>query len=237
MHPIRRFHPVLERNLRSFVSREDWKGMVGYLGTLSHSEFRTAGTVISDILLLEIEEKQFWTCFDVLYKQSPKAWLGTLLKAAIRRYVNDSLDFMQDAFLSLCRHMADHHLSIDQKKVLLAVLPVLKTPEEVTNLLSVLLPDDEERTFLFLVNCATMPCFFVLFQKMRALEGNRDQLVKCCNRLLERGDDRSFNLVSIVKHYFDLPEVKGVFSLRVQPYQLSRLDNSYQGFVQMMTSI
>ena len=69
------------------------------------------------------------------------------------------------------------------------------------------------------------------------MEGNRDQLVKCCNRLLERGDDRSFNLVSIVKHYFDLPEVKGVFSLRVQPYQLSRLDNSYQGFVQMMTSI
>ena len=39
---------------------------------------------------------------------------------------------------------------------------------------------------------------------------------------------------SIVKVAFGLDELSGTFSLRLQPYQISRLEQSYEAFCQSM---
>ena len=52
--------------------------------------------------------------------------------------------------------------------------------------------------------------------------------------LMKKGDSRSFNLACILKQYFGLADISGQFSLRIQDYELSRLDQGYDYFVKMM---
>jgi hypothetical protein len=40
-----------------------------------------------------------------------------------------------------------------------------------------------------------------------------------------------------MKAYFDLEGVKGTFSLTLKPYQMGRMDSSYENFKKIMQSI
>jgi hypothetical protein len=52
---------------------------------------------------------------------------------------------------------------------------------------------------------------------------------------MKRGDSQSFNLASLLRLSFGLEEVRGTFSLSLEPYQLSRVEQNYDAFVQVMT--
>ena len=45
---------------------------------------------------------------------------------------------------------------------------------------------------------------------------------------------RSFNLACIVHHYFGLNDLPGTFSLRLENYELSRLDGNYEQFCKIL---
>ena len=82
-----------------------------------------------------------------------------------------------------------------------------------------------------------MACAYLLFRAMRHAEHDHGLLARCCRLLMKKGDRLSFNLASLAKVYFDLPQVKGTFSLRVSPYQLGRLGSSYADFRKMMSLV
>ena len=46
----------------------------------------------------------------------------------------------------------------------------------------------------------------------------------------------AFNMASILKQYYDLQNVPGHLSLHLEPYELSRLDQSYDSFVKIISS-
>ena len=56
-------------------------------------------------------------------------------------------------------------------------------------------------------------------------------------KLMREGSGIAFNLVSILKCYFDLPQVRGSFSLKLDAYELSRMDASYEAFRDILTRI
>lgn len=237
MHNLHAYHPVLEKKTMAYLQNKDWEGLSEYLSKLSHSEFRTLGKMMPQYILPKFEEQDYWDIFDFLFESNPKAWLITLLKAAITLYLQGKLHFDGSRFQAVCNKIAEEQREIDKSKLLQAVLPVLKTPQEVSDTFVYLRMDDDDKCIKYLLPINTLPCYFILFQKMRRLEGQSEKLSLYCAELLRKKDDRSFNLVSIIKHYFDLPAVKGVFSLKINPYELSRLDSSYSGFCQMMTKI
>ena len=72
---------------------------------------------------------------------------------------------------------------------------------------------------------------------MRQVEHDRDLLARCCRVLMKRGDALSFNLASVAKVYFDLPQVKGTFSLSLSPFQLGWLETSFENFKKVMQGI
>lgn len=41
-------------------------------------------------------------------------------------------------------------------------------------------------------------------------------------------------MASLIREYFGLDEVKGTFSLRLRPYQLSHIETSYESFLDIM---
>lgn len=238
MHNLHAYNPTLEKNVIAFIQGKDWEGLSEFFSKLSHSEFRTLGKMMSDTILPRLDENDYWDVFDFLFESHPKAWLVTLLKAAVKLYGNNQLHFDQERFKAVCCKTVQENRLIDERKILQTVLPVLKTPQEVSSVFQFLLLDGEaDKCIRYLLLANTLPCYYILFQKMRHMDGQTEKLSLYCAELLRKNDDRSFNLVSIIKHYFDLPAVKGTFSLKINPYELSRLDSSYSGFCQMITRI
>ena len=236
MHSQHTYSPVIMRNIRSYIQDLNFEALNAYFQGLSNSEFRTAGKMMSDNVLPQLDAEVYWQCFEVLYRQSPKAWLVTLLKAAVALYARNKLTFEGEIWNNVCTTIADENRLIDERKLLQYVLPCLRTPAEVKNVLEVLLLSDE-KGIKYLVEQNTVPCYYILFQKLRGMDNEPDKIALCCAEVLHKGGDKAFNFVSILKNYFDLPTIRGVFSLHINPYELSRLDSSYDLFVQMLTKI
>lgn len=237
MHSSHTYNATVDRLLRGYLSAEDYQGLLAYLGRLTSSQFRSAGAMMAETILPAQEEEVYWHAFDQLYHESPKAWLGTLLKAAAERYSHGKLRLDNPIFISLCEEMAQKKREIDEVKVQRALLPLLRQPEEVADLLRWLGVDMPRCIVSVLLPIATLPSRYVLFQQLRRLDHEPELLTRCCTALMQHGGDQDFNLVSIIRNYFDLPAVKGVFSLRLNPYQLSRLETNYEDFCKIITSI
>lgn len=236
MHNTHSYNPVLMRYINSYVKDRNWDGLEHYFSCLSNSEFRTACNMMADDVAPLLQEPDYWDCFRVLYYSNPKAWLVTMLKAGIKKYADGSLHFCGLVFEEICHTIVTESKIIDERKLLQNIFPVLRTPEEVEAVVDYFQLDDELAA-RYLTEHSTSPCYFALFQRMRRMDNRPDLLSLICAELLRRGGDKAFNFVSMIKNYFDLPAVKGVFSLQINPYELSRLDSSYDLFCQMLHRI
>ena len=88
---------------------------------------------------------------------------------------------------------------------------------------------------------------FVLLRSLRFEEHDREYLTSVCRQLVRRAatlshsanrtDSLGFNLASLFRTYFDLPDIRGTFSLTIQPYELSRLDTDFEVFQRLITRV
>ena len=80
------------------------------------------------------------------------------------------------------------------------------------------------------MSAGTLPSYYEMFQQFKKLEHDLMMLRHYCILLMQRGDNLSYNMASIMQSYFGLGELPGTFSLRLRTYELSRLDGSYELF-------
>ncbi len=222
------YNPAIEARLRGLIASRDWTGVLRYLATLSHSSFRTAGYMLGETLMQPLSDTDFWTFAEALVRSNSKAFLVTLLKGAILRGV----DVDSAGFASFCAAIREGET--DVRKTLLLLLPQMSDPQSVSTLFSLLDVADAEKRVSFLLRVPTPAASFVLLLTLRSLDHNRQVLLRTVAYLMKRGDDRSFNLASLLKTYFGLEEVRGTFSRPVEPYQLARLDSSYEAFCEAL---
>lgn len=127
--------------------------------------------------------------------------------------------------------------TIDAQKTLIRFLPVLRTVEEVNCLFSDFHIDDLHGQIAYLLKQESDVCRYAIFHLLRKLDHEPAYITSVCLQLMHRGTDHDFNLVSIVKCYFDLPQVKGRFSLKLNAYELSRLEKSFDEFKKILNRI
>lgn len=130
--------------------------------------------------------------------------------------------------------MAAEFNDVERQKVALLLLPDMQTPKQVEQLFSVLGIAKGREQMVYLVRIDTLPCLFLLLRSLRYIEHDRAEVLQVARQLMKRGTGGSFNLASIIKVAFGLDELSGTFSLRLQPYQISRLEQSYEAFCQSM---
>lgn len=191
------------------------------LKALRTADFRQSGNVLADPAFWQGID--FWTFATALVQADSRAYLGTMLKAAVRVGQGTATD----AFAEACTTI------IDRRKALDALLPLAETPEEVTDLLTrfrATSADPDLQPEPLLLRCVTPAASFVLFQHLRAIEDSPDLLRRYGVALIRRGDRLAFNLASILQAYFDLAPLPGTFSLHLEPFEFSRLDTSYDTF-------
>lgn len=220
MTALRKHNPALEQRLALLVEGGEPEALAGFIAALSHADRRTAGYLLAERLLPALaDEARFWALFEDLVGRDAKAYLGTFLKAAATLYAAGRIGLALPPL---------PYSDIDRSKIAEALLPVLRTPEEVASLAP---------PKIALVRGGTVPCLYVLFHELKRLEGKPQIQTRFCLELIRRGDRLGFNMAALMQAYFGLPGTGATFSLRIEPFELSRLDEGYEAFGKTLTQI
>ena len=231
------YHPLILQRLQSLFSARDWDGLQVYLTTLSNAHFRTAGYMMGERLMPNMSRDDFWEVMLRLILWQPKAFVVTTAKAATPRLTNGTLSLSDTGFHRLAEVLQGEAHWIDRKKLIQQWLPALTEPSTIETLFRMLQVEDMRLRVEFLLHTSGMAAAFVLLRTLRFEEHDRLYLAQTCRALMKRGDSLSFNVASMVRAFFDLQEVKGVFSLHLQPFELSRLDTDYDTFKRIASKV
>lgn len=227
---VRRHHPVLLHRLQQHFEAEDAYALMETLSHLSAADFRTAGYLLSEKLLPQYPQL-FWDFFLQIVPSRPKAFLGTFLKAALELYETDenTLDFD-----SLQKFSQEFATPIDARKCLEYFLPEIHSTAHAQRLLNIFQQEEATALALILIKAGTPICYYLLFLTLQAADESEETLRHYCLLLMKKGDSLSFNMAVILRSYFGLSSLPGTFSMNLEPYQLGRLNDSYENFEQML---
>jgi len=231
------YNSSISNKLNYFVQAKNWNDVILYLSKLSHSDFRTACNIFSEEILTALSSSDYWECFFSIVKTNTKAFLQTFLKAAVKNYNSGTLSLFDPHLQLFGKWVTEKNTIIDEKKLIQAFLPILNTTREAEFLFTIFHIEDVHQRISYLIREESLICYYELFQCFRKIDHEPNLLTNYCNQLIEKRTNRSFNLVSIMKCYFDLPDVRGQFSLRPNSYELSRLDSSFEDFKKILCSI
>jgi len=224
----RHYSKSLELHLLPVVQAGDAEGLVRLLDSFSRSEQRTAGYMLGERLLLDCPLDVYWKMTEALVRYDSRAYLITLMKTFLVRLKRGTSGLSDAAFKRLAASFND----VERQKVALLLLPALAHPEQAEQLFRLLNISKGREQMVYLVRIDTLPCLFLLLRSLRYIEHDREEVLKVARQLIKRGTGASFNLASIIKVAFGLDELSGTFSLRLQPYQIARLEQSYDAFCQ-----
>lgn len=226
MSTPRHYSKIIEGHILPFVLRGDADGLVERLETLSQSAQKTAGLMLGERFLLDCPADVYWRMTETLVHYYSKAYLITLMKTFVLRMGNGTASLSDDTFARLCAGFNE----LERQKVTLFLLPRLERVGQVEQLFTLMGIAQGRGQMVYLVRIDTLPCLFLLLRSLRYIEHDREEVLKVARQLIKRGTGASFNLASIIKVAFGLDELTGTFSLRLQPYQIARLEQSYEAF-------
>ncbi len=220
------YSKTLCQKLQPFLSAGDDEGLIRLIASCSRSEQRTVGYMLGEHLLCDCPKDTYWQMTEALVRYDSRAYLITLMKTFLVRMKQGTATLSDVPFTRLAAKFND----IERQKVALLILPKLNEPEEVEQLFHMLGIARGRDQIVYLVRIDTLPCLYLLLRSLRYIEHDRGDVLRVAGILMKRGTGASFSLASIIKVAFGLDELRGTFSLRLQPYQIARLEQSYQAF-------
>lgn len=226
------YNPAIAARLRTIVDGRQWSLLLDYLSTLSNAHFRTAGYLLGEKFMPTLSDDEFWHVAYLLVQANSKAFLVTVLKSWLSR--NTTLNPSSPSCLSFFQALRGN--SEDIRKTLTFLLPTFTQPEQVDWLITTLDCTDPHRRIAAFITTTTPVTSFHLLHVLQEVEDDRSLLVRTAYYLIKKGDGLSFNLASLICACFGLEEVKGTFSLRIRPYEISRLINDYSAFSKAINS-
>ena len=229
MSILHKHNPVLQNKLQAYVTAQDINGLTTCLQSLSVGEFRTAGYMLGEKVLVTATNDYFWQAFIQLTRQNAKAFLGTCLKAFVRGYKDKKFSLSiasLQAFTTYCTQ-------IDCKKTLAAIFPILRTSDEVQELTSVFAQHEGKSLFADIIKAHTLPCYYELFRLLKAED--EVQIRQVIMLLVKRNDPTAYSVANAFKRYFDIMGIPVSFSSHIEDYQLSCLDQGYDSFKKIIT--
>jgi len=231
------YHPLVFQRLSTLFNGRDWEALLVYLDGLSNAHFRTAGYLIGERLLPATDAATFWEVMRRLVLWNPKAFTVTIGKAAQQLLRKGTLSLSDSGFRQLAEALSTPERSIDRQKLLMLWLPTIDNPQVMEQLFNDFGIHEPRRRVEFLLRTDGLPSAFLLLRALCFDEHDKAFITDVCRQVRRRGDNLSFNLASLLRTYFDLPDIRGTFSLTLQPYELSRLDTDFKVFCRIITKV
>ena len=120
----RRTNPVVARKLGTLIEQKLWDELDTYLLSLSNADFRSAGHILCEDIMLRFSGNDFWEIFSHLSLFRPKAFLGTCLKAAVTQYRAGKISISEPCLIEYAETVCKNSMSIDRDKFLTAMTEV-----------------------------------------------------------------------------------------------------------------
>ncbi len=215
---------MLHNQLTTMVSGNEWEYIPTYFTKLSNANFRLAGPILADVMAEKLNADGYWRLAAIMVHYNTRAFLVTLLKGALYHQVA----FRGEGFEAFCRQLSTN--AIDVEKTCELLLPQMQQPQEIQYLLGLLQVCDVRVRVRLLLRQSSNAAAYVLFHTLKTAEGDHELLLRTAKYMIQMKSDRCFNFASLLTAYFDLKEVKAVFSLKIEPYQLAWLEGSYEAF-------
>jgi hypothetical protein len=214
--------------VESYIKNRDWDGLSHYLASVSNAEFRRLQTVMREKVMTHLANEDFWAVYLHLLMFRRQAFLPCVL-AAEGLAKAEKLNFdCQEAREVVAWLQANAPESV--VKIIRMMMPILMSAQQIEGLFRLFAWDDERECASVLVKESTPYAYYVLFNVLRRAADNRQLLVATCQAIMKKNDDMSFNMASLLRSYFDLHEIKSTFSLQIEPYELSYIEQSYENF-------
>ncbi len=215
---------MLHNQLTIMVSSDDWERIPTYFTKLSNANFRLAGSVLADVMAEKLDADGYWRLAGIMVRYNTRAFLVTLIKGALR----NGIALEGEGFEMFCAQLSSN--LIDVEKTCDLLLPRMQQPQEIQHFLELLQVNDVRMRVRLLLRQSSTAAAYVLFHTLKTVECDREFLLRTVKYLIQMKSERSFNFASLLTVYFGLNEVKAVFSLKIEPYQLAWLEGSYEAF-------
>ncbi len=232
------FSDTIKSHVKHMVAMGKWDDLCRYLDNLSNSNFKSAKFVLESDVLLLVPSPLFWKAAESLVAFRPKSFLGSVSKIARARYNRKAWHPDMDALRRIGLLVSGEEAKGARLRFVRYLLPLMRQSGDIPSLFAAFgLTGWEEQTEL-LCECSSVKGFRVLFDLLRATPGvENSHVTACVRRLMKQGNDLSFNMASLLKTYFGLDEPRGVFALKVQPYELSYVEQSEEAFEKTLRRI
>ena len=223
----------METNLKRLLQGSDTDALHSYLQAMSNSDFRTASYMMGNGLLSTIAQNRYWLFFFALVPSAPKAFLGTFLKGLADRLAKgEKIDFSMPELRGYAKNVAT---DIDKQKIMEVLLPRLSSPEECRLLMELFGSGNGRDVLHNLLRAGTPASYYCMFTILRQYDDDPQLIRFYCGQLIKKGDALSFKVASLLHSYFGIEEVSGNFSLTLHPYELGRIEMSFDNFIKKIS--
>lgn len=214
--------------IRAAVEAHDQGQLHCILGRLTNMEFKRAEQSVREHLLPSLPNKLFWEALLGLIRFRRQAFMSGIMGVE-KLAANGTLDFHCEEAQALSEHVRTVCPEAVDKLVSMA-LPKMQTEEQAEALFQCFRIDNPRTRIAHLLKSDSPLAYYILFKSLRHIPDQKDIVRKSCIYIMKRNDDMAFNMVSILRTYFGIDDLKSRLSLHIEPYELNLIDRSYETF-------
>lgn len=212
----------------AIIRSKDWNELTRLFQSASNAEFRKMETMVRERVMPQLTNEEFWVAYLHLLQYRRQAFLPCIL-AIVGLAKAGTLDLSCKEAQEVSRWLHANSPESVVKIVRMAV-PLLTTAGQIEGFLRLFEFHDERECVAVLVKESTPYAYYALFNVLRHAADNQPLLRSACLAIMKKNDDMSFNMASLLRSYFDLNDIKSTFSLQIEPYELSYIEQSYENF-------
>jgi len=218
--------------ITGLINSSQWTELDAQLHRLSNAEFRRVETTIRDSVLTRLTNEKYWEALLHLIIFKRQAFMAGAV--AVRHLVKDgTLDFDNSHVRALSSHLQSTAPE-SRAKIVDIMMPHLANHKQMTGVMDAFGVDDHRSRLALLLKMESPDAYYLIFQHLKWMDDNKALARKCCQHIMKRQNDVAFNMVCLLKAYFDLDDVASRFSLTIEQYELSHIDKSYENFINIL---
>ena len=216
---------TLKEQIEIVVSRKDWVRLEQTLRRMSNAEFRRVQPVVRNEILPHLTNEDFWEAFSHFLAFRPQAFLSCI--HCISGLAENGTLNLNNPHVTAIGNQLDER---QRQKLVGMALTYLPTEQTVRQLFEAMHIDSIDTRLSLLIRESSPLAYYLLFKTLKEMPDNHGKCVGCCLQIMKKQDDLSYNMASILRTYFGLSEIRGQLSLKVEQYELSYLEQSFDKF-------
>lgn len=218
--------------LRSLFLSRNWQAVTTHLSHLSNADFRRAEKTVRETILPDLPSDIYWEALLHLIIFKKAAFITGIL-ALDHIIKRDEPTLTSDGAKAFASYLTSHHPD-SVPKIINMALPLLHSEQQMHDLFATFCIDDPRQRTAHLLKVESPTAYFMLFKTLKFMPDSQELVRRCCIYIMRRNNDQAFNMVSILRAYFGIDDIKSQLSLHIDTYELNYLDRNFDTFLHML---